>query len=206
MRRDHPTQNHGRGKEPRPALLASTHDAADMAGRDVELARRCIHAVIDGAERGHLPLFAATLGLDYVRFGALPGVARRGLPAAHRLLHARLLDEWRPAQFAPLLELLLAHRVHDDPLTEALAHAIACACFGERHLWHDLGLGGRTEVSALLACHFDALHRANTDRLPWKRFLFLTLGHAQGIAHLLPPGCSACHERQACMEKTSWQS
>lgn len=44
--------------------------------------------------------------------------------------------------------MLWTHRASEDPRTRLMAGTVACACFGSRHLWQDLGLDGREQVSA----------------------------------------------------------
>jgi nitrogen fixation protein NifQ len=83
------------------------------------------------------------------------------------------------------------------------AHAIATAGFGQRHLWEDLNLSGRQDVSALLQHYFEPLYRRNTQNLKWKRFLFEELGAARGLAGLRPPGCRHCEEFSQCFSSDS---
>ncbi len=106
-----------------------------------------------------------------------------------------------PWTFSALVDLLLSHRTDEtaDPAPARwLAHALAAACHGERHLWQDLGLAGREEVTRLLAEYFGPLAARNTQNLKWKRFLFAELGARQKIADLRPPGCSRCDHLPIC--------
>jgi len=79
-----------------------------------------------------------------------------------------------------------------------MAATVAGACFGARHLWQDIGLAGRQEVSALLARHFPALAAGNTRNLKWKRYLFLRLGQELGAPDLRPPRCDGCEDFDLC--------
>ncbi|MDM7457098.1 MAG: nitrogen fixation protein NifQ [Tepidimonas sp.] len=56
--------------------------------------------------------------------------------------------------------------------------------FGTRHLWQELGLAGRPEVSRLLRLCFPDLAARNTPDLKWKRFLFQALGEQLGLPSL----------------------
>lgn len=166
------------------------------------LARAAVAGVLRNALSGDLALFAATLGFDRREFRALvaaclPGVEpeREWEATAYALCASQA-----PALFAPLAELLLAHRAPGLAERPArwLAHALAAAGFGTRHLWQDLGLSGRAEVSRLMRLCFPALARQNTADLRWKRFLFLALGKQLGRPGLIPPHCARCDEYAAC--------
>lgn len=178
------------GLAERPARIAQGVIGAILQrGGLPPLARATLAGVLRNAQGGDLPLFAATLGFD-----------RRELRALAADLTVAAQPEWEadahllcasrtPPLFAPLTQLLLAHRVPGLAERPArwLAHAVAAACFGERHLWQDLGLSGRLEVSRLLSLCFPTLAARNTQDLKWKRFLFLTLGERLGIPDLSPP-------------------
>lgn len=164
--------------------------------------RRAIAAVMRGGQEGRLPLFAWTLGLSQDELLRMVAQCFPELPPLEPLtatqyaaVHASV-----PAHFHDLVGLLLAHSTQKtiEPPVRWLAHALACACFGNQHLWEDLELEGRAAVSQLLEKHFAALHQANTEHLRWKHFLFARLGAALGIANLRPPGCHQCDRFAQC--------
>lgn len=172
-----------------------------------ELGIEAVLKVVRTANEGDLPLFAATLGMPPRQFVQLWGAQ------AHRVIHtsrnhADLLPNWLPAEFPPLVELLWNYRSCDDRLNWWVCHAIASACFGHRHLWQDLGLRGREEVSQLLAERFCGLFSRNTQNLKWKRFLFLELGLRLGRPDLMPPACDGCDNYRSCfpLPKTEAES
>lgn len=101
--------------------------------------------------------------------------------------------------FAPLRNLLLAHRTCNEPSFDRLADTIARACLGSHHLWQDLGLTGRDEVSRLMELGFPTLFQSNTHNLRWKRHLFLCLGQSLGRTDLKPPKCDHCELYSSCM-------
>lgn len=166
------------------------------------LARAAVAGVLRNALSGELNLYAATLGFDRHEFRALVAACLAGA-APEREWEATayaLCASQAPALFAPLAELLLAQRAPGLAERPArwLAHALAAAGFGSRHLWQDLGLSGRAEVSRLMWLCFPALARQNTADLKWKRFLFLALGKQLGQPDLIPPHCTRCDEHAAC--------
>ncbi|MGF6572608.1 nitrogen fixation protein NifQ [Paraburkholderia sp. GAS333] len=101
-----------------------------------------------------------------------------------RTLHAVLLTHANPA-------------VNIDDAQD-LATIIAHACLRPDHLWRDLGLAGRDEVTWMLTRYFPTLVALNVANLRWKKFLAgqraLSLGLAPGPA----PGCPGCEDYAHC--------
>lgn len=166
------------------------------------LARAAVAGVLRNALTGELSLFAATLGFDRREYRTLvaacfPGIEpeRDWEAGAYAVCASQA-----PSLFAPLAELLLSHRAPGLAERPArwLAHALAAAGFGARHLWQDLGLAGRAEVSRLMHLCFPTLAVQNTADLKWKRFLFLSLGKKLGRAGLMPPNCVSCDSYPSC--------
>jgi nitrogen fixation protein NifQ len=156
--------------------------------------RRVLGAVRRLAGARRLPPGAAHLGLDEGECAVL--LEQVGEPGPHA---ASPPAEAAPAPLLPaLIALLWRHRAGEDAWTRLMAGAIGSACFGERHLWQDLDLFGRGEVSALLERHFPDLAAGNTRGLRWKRYLFLRLGDELGIDDLAPPRCDGCGDFRVC--------
>jgi nitrogen fixation protein NifQ len=166
------------------------------------LARAAVAGVLRNALAGELALFAATLGFDRREYRALVAACLPGTEPEREWETGAyaVCASQAPALFAPLAELLLAHRALDLAERPArwLAHALAAAGFGARHLWQDLGLAGRAEVSRLLYLCFPALAAQNTTDLKWKRFLFQALGNKLGQPGLMPPNCGSCDSYPDC--------
>lgn len=101
---------------------------------------------------------------------------------------------------AKLRELMLQYANPAVPLDDAqcLASIITHACLRPDHLWRDLGLSGRDDVSAMLDRYFPTLAALNVTNLRWKRFLAqqlaLSLGQTPGPA----PGCPGCEDFGFC--------
>lgn len=159
--------------------------------------RRVLDAVRRHACEGLLPPASITLGLAPSEFAALcigvqapRGALFDGTPPAPS-------DE-RPELLSPLIALLWARRTVNAPWTRLMAGSIACAAFGARHLWQDMGACGRPEVTALIERHFRSLAERNVHQLKWKHHLFNCLGAARGIADLRPPRCDGCDEQPLC--------
>lgn len=164
---------------------------------DVE--RRVLAAVRRHAHDGLLPSAASTVGLQHAEFAALcraAGVAEVGDATVPG-------DVDRSPWLSPLISLMWSHRTGDDPWTRLMAGTIACAAFGARHLWQDLGASGRPEVTGLMTRHFRALAERNVRDLKWKHHLFLCLGAQIGMPELRPPRCDGCEEQRICFPDRS---
>lgn len=79
-----------------------------------------------------------------------------------------------------------------------MATILATACLRPDHLWRDLGLTGRDDVTALLTHFFPTLVAENTANLRWKRFLAEACAHAYGRAPAPAPGCPGCEAYGEC--------
>jgi nitrogen fixation protein NifQ len=99
----------------------------------------------------------------------------------------------------PFYRFLLDHRAAKDAPHARIAGWLASACMGGHHLWQDLGLSERPQVTRLMQLAFPALHDANLLNLRWKRHLFLCLGEALGRVGLRPPKCDDCGDFAVCM-------
>ena len=84
---------------------------------------------------------AATLWADYFPGAPLPLQDGPGIPEAEH-------DD--------LLQLLLEYRAGAQASVLWLAHCVAYACCGRDHLWQDLGLAHRGELSQLMTLAFPA--------------------------------------------------
>lgn len=171
------------------------------------LLTRAISGVLIGAQEGELPLFAWTLGLRpeaYVSMVKVCFPELGELDIGSKRQFEQLLST-TPPQFEQLVHMMLRYRPagSNAPASEWLARAVAAACFGSHHLWEDLGLFSRQDVSTLLAEHFPALVARNVNEMRWKKFLFHELGISQGGLALRPPGCQQCEDYRLCFEVDS---
>lgn len=100
---------------------------------------------------------------------------------------------------------LIAHR---NPALSAddaddLALIIAHACLRPDHLWKDLGLAGREDVTQALQRYFPGLPERNTTHMRWKKFLAYDLAAARGEAPAPAPGCPGCEAYRGCFPQGS---
>ena len=114
----------------------------------------------------------------------------------------------RSAEVQDLGSLLLDHRNGDDPATEWLAATIASGCMGSDHLWQDLGLTHRDDLSDILRRHFSRLYAANSENMKWKKFFYKQLCDRAEVRICQAPSCSVCNDYTQCFGPetgTGWQ-
>ncbi|WP_157271479.1 nitrogen fixation protein NifQ [Azohydromonas aeria] len=93
---------------------------------------------------------------------------------------------------------------HADPAAgtpaeiESLAETVAVACLGDNHLWQDLQLASRAELSALMRHWFPALVARNAGDMKWKKFLYKQLCEREEIFICKAPSCSVCTDHALC--------
>ena len=138
--------------------------------------------------------------LDYLFPGALAGFdtplsALREQYAAYAGTGA---SDPQPG-FTLLMRVLLdAYRAPDPDTTPWVSSILAHACLRPDHLWRDLGLSGREDVTVLLARHYPGLVSRNVDNLRWKKFLAYSAREHAGLPVAAAPGCGGCEDADFC--------
>ncbi len=137
-----------------------------------------------------------TLGLDAREFSVLRRRHLRGQAGDDATPDG--CAALRTDEHGELVELLLAHRADGSRETLWLAFTIATACLGDNHLWQDMGLHGREELSMLLRRHFTVLHDRNVHNMKWKKFFYKELCRQAQVTVCKAPSCRACNDYAAC--------
>ncbi|MBH2019077.1 MAG: nitrogen fixation protein NifQ [Burkholderiales bacterium] len=146
-----------------------------LPGLDANATRRLLARWFPGAD--------AALGLDW---DALAGADR---------------TEPRADEIEEVVSLL---REHADPAagpkdnSDAIAWALACASLGDNHLWQDLDLPSRSELSALIGHWFPSLAARNTQNMKWKKFFYKQLCEREEILICKAPTCGVCTDHAVC--------
>lgn len=152
-------------------------------------------------------LLASIIAGQAAGFGCLP--AQLGLDAG---THTRLLAGYFPGaapatcerplidipEWEDLHKLLIDERAGHSPAEEWLAVIVATACAGSDHLWQDLGLLNRDELSQLMTINFPGLAQANTGDMKWKKFLYRQVCSREGIYVCPAPSCGVCTDFAKC--------
>ena len=104
-----------------------------------------------------------------------------------------VIPEWSDLQ-----KLLLDHRACARDSELWIADIVATACAGRDHLWQDLGLLNRNELSRLMWINFPELAQANTGDMKWKKFLYRQFCSREGIYVCPAPSCGECKDHAKC--------
>lgn len=137
------------------------------------------------------------LGLAQADFAVLLARHFPGFPApAGRTLADE--DPSRGGERAELLALLQAHCGGADASERWMAAIVAAACMGGDHLWQDLGLWSRGDLSGLMTRNFPALAAKNTRDMKWKKFLYKQLCDGEGVVVCRSPSCEVCADYAEC--------
>lgn len=108
------------------------------------------------------------------------------------------LDPQRQPEINELLTLLLANRSVDDREAYWLSRIVAVACVGNDHLWQDMGLWSRNDLSRFMRDNFHSLAERNVKDMKWKKFLYKQLCETEGIYTCRSPSCEVCADYAAC--------
>ena len=101
-------------------------------------------------------------------------------------------------EFPDLLAFLVAEADPSVAGSGDMAHIVASACMGANHLWQDLGLPSRVQLTELMRLNFPQLARANDRDMKWKKFLYRELCQREGIYVCASPTCEACSDFALC--------
>ena len=107
-------------------------------------------------------------------------------------------DRDRLPEWEELVDLLLEYRAGKEASEEWVAKIVATACVGFDHLWQDLGLWSRGELSELLALNFPELASRNNKDMKWKKFLYKQLCERDGTYVCRAPSCDVCADYNLC--------
>jgi nitrogen fixation protein NifQ len=164
-------------------------------------------------------VLASILAVAAMEEGAM--AARAGLAAADLV---SLMTQWFPVaggsgiacfaqdedadddEVAMVRDLLLAHRSSEGDLGRWLAAMIARRAIEPNHLWEDLGLRDRSELTRLLSRHFGPIAARNTQNMRWKRFFYRALCESDGFVMCTTPVCTECRDFDLCFGEESGES
>lgn len=149
-----------------------------------------------GATEPPLPLTEAVgLAADQ-----LVQLQRRYFPGADWLVAGLDGDAGADALEEPDLRRLLADNatIPGDPAAGWLAAMVARRSLRPDHLWQDLGLASRSDLSGLLLRHFHPLASRNVRDMKWKKFFYRQMCEDEGIVLCKSPVCDTCTDFAIC--------
>lgn len=139
------------------------------------------------------------LGLAQDDFDALQSEYFKTIKIPALAPSGRTVDFSRMLEKEDLIRYLTA-RSHAPKRAETqwMVNILVAGCLGEDHLWQDLGLWSRAELSSLISHHFPAIKQANIHDMKWKKFLYKQLCEAEGIYVCRAPSCDVCVDYSRC--------
>jgi nitrogen fixation protein NifQ len=209
---------------PSTALLSRPPETRCLADEETDdpVYRLLMRGRPEGADEFDAHVLACILTLAFWEFVAeqRPVTVGTGLPADAL---AALVAQWFPgaayllptlpegsvarsADEACLFDLLGQCTTGRTALQATLAAMVARRAQSANHLWQDLGLRDRGELSRLMGRHFRPLAARNSGDMKWKKFLYRMICRDAGYALCTAPSCSECIDFEACFGDESGES
>nr|WP_229167796.1 nitrogen fixation protein NifQ [Bradyrhizobium oropedii] len=185
------------------ALTGVPPEDADIA-TDSNFDRHVLASILAAAamDGGPLPEKAGLSGHE------LAGLLQHYFPSVEVKISEQLLafkcDE--NDEIAMVRDLLLKQRSTEGHIGRWLAAMIARRAIEPDHLWEDLGLRNRGELSRLLSRHFAPLAARNVNNMRWKRFFYRSLCEDEGLVMCTTPVCTQCNDFNLCFGEESGES
>jgi nitrogen fixation protein NifQ len=105
-----------------------------------------------------------------------------------------------------LRELLWRYRTAPVQINSLMTFLVSRRATRPNHLWQDLGLANRGELSRLMLQHFTLLARRNTEDMKWKKFFYRMICRDEGFRMCVAPTCSECSDFDVCFGDESGES
>ncbi len=172
-------------------LYAELKSQAAGLGNDETLARML------ASQRAGIGAMPYCLGLSQKQFAAMMRLHFPGA-VAEQWMHGLELDLARAPERDDLRTLFLANSPKVTPEKEWMADILVAGCMGDDHLWQDLGLWSRQDLSALIETNFPVLKARNDRDMKWKRFFYKQLCNQEGVYTCRAPSCEVCADYGRC--------
>ena len=108
------------------------------------------------------------------------------------------IDVQRLDETEDLRKLLINNRTGNSESEIWMVDIVIAGCLGNDHLWQDLGLWQRADLSKLMMDNFSPLALRNVKDMKWKKFLYKQLCETEGIYTCRAPSCEACADYTNC--------
>jgi len=112
----------------------------------------------------------------------------------------------RSADEACLLDLLTSCTTSRTVFEARLAAMIARRAQRPNHLWQDLGLHSRRDLSELMTRHFKPLAMRNKQDMKWKKFFYRVICADAAYALCTAPSCGECDDFDHCFGEETGES
>jgi len=138
------------------------------------------------------------LGLQPMQFQRLMRLCFPGYPLSGKAYSAKTADFSRMLEKQDLEQYLRRYAAAENEYSEWLIGLLVAACLGSNHLWQDLGLWSRQDLSDMLTQYFPEMKALNHKDMKWKKFLYKQLCEAEGIYVCRAPSCEVCKDYSQC--------
>jgi nitrogen fixation protein NifQ len=145
--------------------------------------------------QGAMPL---NLGLPLDIFRTMMAYHFPTMPHISRPAHIRHVDFALMEELDDLRTLLHQSHSHTSANAGWMVEILCAGCMGSDHLWQDLGLWSRKDLSRLMHDNFQSLAERNSKDMKWKKFLYKQMCEGEGIYVCRSPSCEVCKDYQAC--------
>jgi len=108
------------------------------------------------------------------------------------------MDPQRVDEMVDLNRLLHKNRSGRTNSELWMVEIVIAGCMGNDHLWQDLGLWNRSDLSKLMLDNFEPLAKRNDKDMKWKKFLYKQLCETEGIYTCRAPSCEVCKDYDKC--------
>lgn len=158
-----------------------------------DLIARMLASQVSGV--GDMPRW---LGFSREEFDKLMASLFPGAESESFSHYGKKLDIERTEEHSELRQLFLSHGVADPIVNEWVAGILVAGCMGGDHLWQDLGLWSRQDLTALIRTAFAPLADKNIHDMKWKKFFYKQLCIQEGVYVCRAPSCQVCPDYQEC--------
>ncbi len=140
------------------------------------------------------------LGLSRIQFAALLQQRLNLDDSSNFDQYGCELDLTRSPEHEDLRGLFLEHTRPDitEQTAEWVADILVAGCMGGDHLWQDLGLWSRNDLTALIRSAFAPLADKNAQDMKWKKFFYKQLCVREGVYACRAPSCQVCVDYSNC--------
>ncbi|MFA5924143.1 MAG: nitrogen fixation protein NifQ [Methylobacter sp.] len=138
------------------------------------------------------------LGLEPDQFKQLKDTYFQDCTLPEQAVSGSQLDFSRMLEKEDLVNLLKHYCRPDTHEMDWMIAIIVAGCLGSDHLWQDLGLWSRSQLSAMLQYNFPELAAKNDQDMKWKKFLYKQLCEAEGLYLCRAPSCNVCIDYPKC--------
>ncbi len=107
-------------------------------------------------------------------------------------------DSMRADEYDDVYKLLVENRAGMCESEIWMAGIVSRSCQGSDHLWQDMGLWSRDQLSALMLHNFPTLAERNINNMKWKKFIYKQLCITEGIYTCRAPSCEVCADYDNC--------